>query len=125
MIDGTLIKLGIVLGAWLGLVFLALVLFYSTGYRLTPTHLVITVLRIPVRRIRIRDIRHMGTETRGWAERYYNTLSPVGRRLVIRRKHGLLSRTLIITPVNPFGLMHDIQAAKDKLKASEKHTVEV
>ena len=61
----------------------------------------------------------MGTETKVWAERWYNTLSPVNRRLVIRRKSGLLFKTLIITPRNPYLLMHELEQAKERLKAAE------
>lgn len=120
MTDVTLWKMATVLGIWLGSLLVAMALFKSVGYRLTETHLLITVLGIPIRRIRIQDIRHMGFEPRGWAERWYNTFTPVGRRLVIRRRKGLVSKTLIITPQNPFGLMHDIQKAKDKLKPAKE-----
>lgn len=119
MTEQLIIKLAIWLGAWLGTVALLVLIFLSINYRQTETHLVITLLGIPVRRIRIREIRHMGTDPKFWAERWYNTFSPLNRRLVIRRKSGLFARTLIITPRNPYQMMHDLEKAKEKLKAAE------
>jgi hypothetical protein len=119
MNEQLVIRIATYVGAWLGCIALLALLFFSINYRTTPTHLVITLLGIPVRRIRIREIRHMGTEPKVWAERWYNTFSPVNRRLVIRRKSGLFFKTLIITPRNPYLLMHELEQAKDRLKSAE------
>lgn len=113
------LKIAMVVGVWLGSLLLVLMMFYSVSYKITEKHLVIRVLGIPIRWIRIRDIRHMGTDSKVWAERWYNTFSPLNRRLVIRRKKGLLCRTLIITPKNPYAVMNDLEKAKEKLKAEE------
>ncbi len=119
MTEKELILVGTWVGAWLFAIVLLLAAVFSVNYRLNETHLMITVLGIPVRRIRIRDIRHMGTEPKIWAERWYNTLLPSSRRLVIRRKRGLVFRTLIITPKNPYIIMHDLEKAKERLKSME------
>lgn len=119
MTEQLIIKLAIWVGAWLGTVAVLVLIFLSINYRITATRLIITLLGIPIRCIRIRDIRHMGTDSKFWAERYYNTFTPLNRRLVIRRRTGLLSRTLIITPRNPHQMMHDLQKAKELLKAAE------
>ena len=114
-----IIKIAEYVGAWLGCLLLIVFLLFTINYRITETHLVITLLRIPIRWIRIRDIRHMGTEPKGWAERWYNTLAPLHRRLTIRRKSGIFFKTLVITPKNPYLVMHDLEAARRKLKAIE------
>ncbi|HAM71779.1 MAG TPA: hypothetical protein DCM86_09065 [Verrucomicrobiales bacterium] len=119
MNEQLMIKIAEYVGAWLGGVLLIVLLLFSINYRITETHLLITLFGLPIRRIKIRDIRHMGTETKGWAERWYNTLSPLNRRLVIRRKSGLLFKTMIITPRNPYLVMHDLEQAKQRLKAAE------
>ena len=119
MNEQNIAKLTTGLGIWIGGLVLLAILFFSVNYRVTPTRLWITILGIPIRSIRIRDIRHMGTDPKLWAERWYNTLSPENRRLVIRRKHGILCRTMILTPKNPYVLMHELEQAKDVIKAGE------
>ncbi len=119
MSEQALIKLAIWVGVWVGSLVVLFGLFFSIRYKLSATHLRITVLGIPVRWFRIRDIRQMTTEPKFWAERWYNTLTPEGRHLAIRRKHGLIWKTVILTPENPFVLMHELEKAKAKLKAAE------
>ncbi|MBI1842070.1 MAG: hypothetical protein HYR88_14625 [Verrucomicrobia bacterium] len=119
MSDPSSARLAMWVGGWLAGLLVAFLLIKSVNYRMTERHLVITLAGIPVRRIRIRDIRHMDTEPRGFAERWYNTLAPSRSRLVIHRRKGWPCRTLIITPKNPFGMMHELQKAKEKLKAAE------
>lgn len=120
MTEQNAFKLATALGIWIGGVTVLALMFFSINYRVTAKRLWITILGIPIRCIRIRDIRHMGTDPKVWAERWYNTLSPDNRRLVIRRKHGILCRTMILTPKNPYVLMHELEKAKDKLKEEEK-----
>lgn len=122
MTEQNALKLATILGIWIGGITLLALMFFSVNYRVTATRLWITIFGIPIRCIRIRDIRHMGTDPKVWAERWYNTLSPENRRLVIRRKHGILCRTMILTPKNPYVLMHELEKAKDKLKEEEKST---
>lgn len=117
--DPTIVRVILAIAIWLGLILLPYLLMKSVNYRLTESHLVITLMGIPVRRVRIRDIRHMDTDAHGVAERWYNTLSSSRARLVIHRKKGWPFRTIIITPKNPFGMMHDLQKAKEKNKATE------
>lgn len=120
--DPVFLRVAIGIGVWLGGLLLIYLLVKSVSYRVTETHLVIHLLWIPVRRISIREIRHMGTEHQGFSERWYNTFRPARTRLVIHRKRGWPSRILIITPKNTFVMMHDLQQAKDRLKAAEAGT---
>lgn len=119
MTEQSMVELATALGIWIGAIALLALVFFSINYRITKTRLLITILGIPIRSIRIRDIRHMGTEPKAWAERWYNTLTPANRRLVIRRKSGLLCKTVIVTPKNPYHLMHDLEKAKSRIKAEE------
>lgn len=119
MFDQTLARLTTGVGLWLLFVALLAVLFHSINYRLTDRYLLITLVGIPIRWIRIRNIHQMNTSVVFWAERWYNTLSPVGRRLVIRHRGAWFFKTLIITPKSPHGLMLEIQKAKERLKALE------
>lgn len=98
------------------------VLFYLNpifpiyGYRLTETHLEVTLFRrIPVRRVAYAEI--MYARRASWsevlsadvliAERLGNSI--FGPMIVIRRKQGML-KSLIITPADPDGFMKALRA---------------
>ena len=112
MNEHQLIDLAIKIGIYVGVVVIIALLFFTTKYRVSPKRVTITVLGIPVRWISIQNIKHMSTDTRFWAERWYNTLNFANRRVAIRTRSGILCRTIIITPADPHQFMHEVRIMK-------------
>jgi len=80
---------------------LVMLVIRSIRYRVTTTHLKVTLLGVPVRRVRLDDIRHIGNKPVRWAERWASAPFDVGRLLVVRRKRGLF-KNFVITPSRPY-----------------------
>src|SRR5438094_3968103 len=71
-------------------------------YRITSRHVKITLFGVCLRRVRLSNIASVSKRrTDGWAEKWWSTLRPNHRSLVIRRKRGLV-RNIIITPRNRY-----------------------
>lgn len=88
----------------LGLFILGVLLVWvlaQIDYRITETHLEVTLLGMRLRRIRLADIRYVNRRRTGLCERWPNTLFPGRRVLVIHRRSGLL-KNFVITPRNRY-----------------------
>jgi hypothetical protein len=92
--------------------FLALQLRYA----LTGRHLKVTLFGLCLRRIRLADIESVSKRQAHYAEKWYNTLKPSHRMLVIRRRRGWF-KEFIITPKNRYVLKAEIEQALAKLEA--------
>src|SRR5947207_13241886 len=86
------------------------------GYVITERHLKITLFGICLRRIRLADIDCVSKRQLHLAEKWYNTLNPSHRILVIRRRRGWF-KDFIITPKNRYVFKAELEQALAKLKA--------
>ena len=85
-------------------------------YVLTERHLKITLFGLCLRRIRLADIDSVSKRQAHRAEKWYNTLKPSHRILVIRRRRGWF-KDFIITPKNRYVFKAELEQALAKLKA--------
>ena len=81
---------------------LALVVMYVAlrvrlDYRISRGRLEVRLFGVRLRRIALDDVDRISKYHDGWAENWSNTFRPRKRRLVLRRKSGLL-REFVITP---------------------------
>jgi len=103
--------LGIVaLGGFLG------ALASRLRYVLTGRHLKVTLFGLCLRRIRLADIESVSKRQTNWAEKWYNTLKPAHRILVIRRRRGWF-KEFIITPRNRYVFRTELERTLAELKA--------
>ena len=91
----------------------------SIRYRISATHLQVTLFGVPVRSVRLRDIKHIGHRPVFWAERWPSTLFESRRMLVIRRRRGLF-RNLVITPQYPFEFKASLEQARNAALAADE-----
>ena len=84
-------------------------------YVLTERHLKVTLFGLRVRRIRLTDIDSVSKRQTRWAEKWFNTLKPAHRMLVIRRRRGWL-KEFIITPKNRYVFKTELEQVLAKLK---------
>ena len=84
-------------------------------YVLTARHLKVTLFGLCVRRIRLADIDGVSKRQTRWAEKWFNTLKPSHRMLVIRRRRGWL-KEFIITPKNRYVFKTELEQSLAKLK---------
>jgi hypothetical protein len=90
-------------------------------YVLTGRHLKVTLFGVCLRRIRLADIDSVSKRQGHWAEKWFNTLKPSHRMLVIRRPRGWF-KEFIITPKNRYVFKAELEQALAKVKAEgEKH----
>ena len=101
----------IVVAAWLVLVTFMVWSLTRINYRITARDLRVTWCGIPIRRIRLEDIRLVSTKRVVWAEKWFNTFSPVSRWLVIHRNSGLFKH-FVITPPNRFVFRENLYRAR-------------
>src|SRR5213593_1547309 len=86
-------------------------------YVLTGRHLKVTLFGVCLRRLRLEDIDSVSKRQARWAEKWYNTLKPSHRILVIRRRRGWF-KEFIITPKNRYVFKAELEQALAKLKAA-------
>src|SRR5213592_2854180 len=86
-------------------------------YVLTGRHLKVTLFGLCLRRIRLAYIETVSKRQAHWAEKWYNTLKPSHRILVIRRRRGCF-KDFIITPKNRYVFKAELEQALAKLKAA-------
>src|SRR5262245_8376503 len=86
-------------------------------YGLSGRHLKATLFGLCLRRIRLADIECVSKRQAHWAEKWYNTLKPSHRILVIRRRNGW-PRDFMITPKNRYVFKAELEQALAKLKAA-------
>lgn len=101
--------------AWslIGLVLLALFLIWVTSrlrYRITATHLEVTLFGICARRVAFGNIERVSKRPPTFSENWCNTLKPMTRRLVIHRKKGLF-KEISITPMNRYLFKAELERA--------------
>ena len=101
----------IVVAAWLVLVTFMVWSLTRINYRITARDLRVTWCGIPIRRIRLEDIRLVSTKRVVWAEKWFNTFSPMSRWLVIHRNSGLFKH-FVITPPNRFVFRENLYRAR-------------
>src|SRR5437773_1983499 len=86
-------------------------------YVLTGRHLKVTLFGLCLRRIRLADIESVSKRQAHWAEKWYNTLKPSHRILVIRRRRGCF-KELVITPKNRYAFKAELEQALVRLSAT-------
>ena len=86
-------------------------------YVLTRRHLKVTLFGLCLRRIRLADIDSVSKRQAHWAEKWYNTLKPSHRSLVIRRRRGWF-KDFVITPKNRYVFKTELEQALARLKAA-------
>ena len=86
-------------------------------YVLTERHLKVTLFGLCLRRIRLRDIDSVSKRQAHWAEKWYSTLKPSHRMLVIRRRRGWF-KDFIITPKNRYVFRAELEQALVKRRAA-------
>ena len=104
------------IGLWV-----AVLLFVSVvtiRYRITARHLVISWLGLPVRWLRLKKIKQITVQRRFWVERWFNSLTPANRYLLLEKNFGLVFRHLAITPRNHLIFKAELEAARQRLLAS-------
>jgi hypothetical protein len=87
-------------------------------YRLTARHLKVTLFGLCLRRIRLADIESVSKRQANWAEKWYNTLRPAHRILVIRRSRGW-PKEFIITPKNRYVFKAEVEHALAKVRNAD------
>jgi hypothetical protein len=108
----------VVLFAWL---------MHQVSYRVTDTHVEISVLGLRLRRVALSDIRRVSTRRPHRHERcehWWNTLEPSHRFLVIHRRTGW-RRHVVITPEHRYVLRSELKAAIARAKLPEPVTDDV
>src|ERR1041385_5920449 len=91
-----LILLGAIAGAGL-----FILLARQLQYVITRHDLKVTLFGLCIRRIKISDIDYVSKRQSNRAEKWYNTLHPAHRILVIHRRRGWL-KDFVITPKNRY-----------------------
>jgi uncharacterized protein (UPF0248 family) len=84
-------------------------------YVLTDRHLKVTLFGLCLRRIRLADIESVSKRQAHRAEKWYNTLKPAHRILVIRRRRGLF-KDFIITPRNRYVFKTELEQTLAKVQ---------
>jgi hypothetical protein len=97
-----------------GFILLALRLRYA----ITDRHLKVTLFGLCLRRVRLSDVEHVSKRQTHPAEKWYNTLRPAHRMLVIRRRRGWL-KDFIITPKNRYVFKAELERALGNLASGK------
>ena len=89
-------------------------------YVITERCLKVTLFGFCLRRIRLADIDCVSKRQLHLAEKWYNTLKPSHRVLVIRRRRGWF-KDFIITPKNRYVFKAELEQALAKVKAAAEN----
>ena len=89
-------------------------------YVLTERHLKVTLFGLCLRRIRLRDIDNVSKRQAHWAEKWYCTLKPTHRMLVIRRRRGWF-KDFVITPKNRYVCKAELERALANLPRANEN----
>jgi hypothetical protein len=93
-------------------------------YLITPRHFKVILFGVCLRRIRLEDIESVSKRhPSGWSEKWWNTLHPSHRTLIIRRRRGLF-RSVVITPRNRYVFKASLEKAMQGLNAPNEDTAE-
>src|SRR5712671_3284295 len=97
---------------------LFILLALQLQYVITQHHLKVVLFGLCIRRIRISDIDYVSKRQAKWAEKWYNTLHPTHRILVIHRRRGWL-KDFVITPRNRYVCKAELERVLANLQAAE------
>jgi|SRR5437667_3642115 len=97
---------------------LFLLLAGQLRYAITERHLKVTLFGLCLRRIQLSDIDAVSKRQAHRAERWYNTLRPSHRLLVVRRQRGWF-RDFMITPKNRYVFKTELERAIARLRAEK------
>jgi hypothetical protein len=103
-------------GPWMYVPFilmgLALLMWLPTRlrYRITKSHLAVTLFGLPIRRVRLTNIERVTKRHARWAEHWWNTWRPFRRRLMICRRRGLC-KNMVITPKYRYEFKAELERA--------------
>ena len=101
---------------WLyGIAILAGLLFLrwlprQLDYRITNQHLEVTFFGLPIRRVKLANIVHVSKRHSIWAENWWNTWRPFRRRILVRRRKGLI-KNFVITPKYRYRFKAELERA--------------
>src|SRR5256885_14074750 len=96
---------------------LLILLALQLRYRITQRHLKVTLFGLCLRRVKLSDIEHVSKRQANRAEKWYNTLRPSHRILVVRRRRGWL-KDFVITPNNRYVFKTELERAVAGLPTS-------
>src|SRR2546429_6606696 len=89
---------------------LFILLVLQLRYRVTQRHLQVTLFGLCLRRVKLSDIEHVSKRQANWAEKWYNTLRPAHRVLVVRRRRGWF-KDFVLTPKNRYVFKTELERA--------------
>ncbi len=98
---------------------LFLLLALQLRYAITTRHLKVKLFGLCVRRIKIADIEYVSKRQTTWAEKWYNTLHPSHRVLVIHRRRGWF-KDFVITPRNRYVCKAELERALANLPRADE-----
>ena len=102
----------------LGLLVAALIfawLMTRIRYRIGSRHLKVVLFGVRLRRVALDNIESVSKRAGdGWTERWWSTLKPKHRLLVIRRRRGLV-RNFAVTPRNRYVFKADLERAMQRV----------
>jgi hypothetical protein len=87
-------------------------------YAITDHHLKVTLFGLCLRRIKLSDIDYVSKRQASWAEKWYNTLHPSHRVLVVRRRRGWF-KDFVITPRNRYVFRTELECALARLQSPD------
>jgi hypothetical protein len=131
MLGGTLLAgfsardLGLALVSILGVIPVVLAIAWLTTkfrYRITATHLEVTLFGLTVRRLSLADIRRVSARRLfpdEWGEQWWNTLKPSRRFLTIKRRSGWL-KYFVITPKHRYIFKAELEQAMAALRPANE-----
>ena len=97
---------------------LLILLALQLRYRVTQRHLKVTLFGLCLRRVKLSDIEHVSKRQANWAEKWYNTLRPAHRVLVVRRRRGWF-KDFVITPKNRYVFKTELERALAGLQTAD------
>jgi len=99
---------------------LFLLLALQLRYAITARHLKVMLFGLCIRRINLSDIEYVSKRQTTWAEKWYNTLHPSHRVLVVHRRRGWF-KDFVITPKNRYVCKAELERALANLQGAEEN----
>ena len=99
---------------------LFLLLALQLRYAITARHLKVMLFGLCIRRINLSDIEYVSKRQTTWAEKWYNTLHPSHRVLVVHRRQGWF-KDFVITPKNRYVCKAELERALANLQGAEEN----
>ena len=103
---------------WIGMAVIILTVFavwipYRIRYRVNKNHFEILLFGLPIRWVSLDNIHEVSKKHTPWAEQWWCTWRPHRRRLLIRRKSGLI-KNIVVTPKYRYELKAELEKAMAK-----------